>query len=158
MEVRDMSVISERTRQVELPASARARTTLGRLDYTDAFVLAGGAARERTGEDWARAVLEDAPPALRQSLRRGWCALGLRLGSTRDERRVLGWAVRRRTPEHVLLGADSPLGLRGDVLFATLVQLGNPLARQVWARVIPTHQRVVATLIDGAAERAAAAP
>ena len=103
-------------RQVAVPPVARGRSTLSRPDYEDAFVLDTGAAHERTGEEWARALLEDAPAGMQRSLRRGWCALGLLLGSTRDERRVLGWEVRRRAPEFALLGADSRLGMVGEVL------------------------------------------
>ena len=148
-------------RQVAVPPAARARSTL-RPDYEDAFVLETGAAQERTGEEWARALLEDAPAGMQRSLRRGWCALGLLLGSTRDERRVLGWEVRRRAPEFALLGADSRLGMVGEVLVerrpralivATFIQMRNPLARVVWAGVSPGHRQAVRALLEGVAAR-----
>ena len=149
-------------RQVAVPPAARARSTL-RPWYEDAFVLETGAAQERTGEEWARALLEDAPAGMQRSLRRGWwCALGLLLGSTRDERRVLGWEVRRRAPEFALLGADSRLGMVGEVLVehrprallvATFIQMRNPLARVVWAGVSPGHRQAVRALLEGVAAR-----
>ena len=45
-------------RQVSLPAGSRALSTLARIDYADAFTTRPGAgrARDRTGEQWARAV------------------------------------------------------------------------------------------------------
>jgi hypothetical protein len=143
--------------QIAVPAAARSLSTLPRIDYEDGFVVAVGAAEERSGEQWARAMLEDAPAETRRALRCGWAALGLQLGSTGDESRVLGWEVRRSTPELVLLGADSPLGLRaellferapGELFFATFLKLGNPLARATWAGVTPRHRQVVRGLLD----------
>jgi hypothetical protein len=144
-------------REVDMPPEARALTTLPRLDYEDAFIADVGAPYARTGEQWARAMLEDAPATTRVALRRGWCALGLRLGSTRDERRVLGWELRRNAPDFALLHAGSRLGLEGEVLFkpqhdgllfATFVQLRNPIARAVWARIAPGHQGLVRHLLE----------
>ena len=153
-----------RVRQVSLPPAARAATTLDRVDYADAFVLTTGPASGRTAEEWARAMLEGAPAAVRDSLRRGWFALGLRLGPTGSERFVLGWELRRSTPDMALLGARSRIGMPaellferrdGDLLFATLVQHRNPLVRAVWAAVEPLHVQVVRRVL-GRAGRAAA--
>ena len=74
-------------REVAFPPSARALTALSRVDYTDAFVRATRRAGDRTGEQWARAMLEDAPAATRRALRRGWFLLGVRLGSADDPQR-----------------------------------------------------------------------
>jgi len=143
-----------------MPRAARALSTLSRVDYEDAFVVEVGPARERTGEQWARAILEDAPASMRRALRSGWLALGLRLGSTRSDRSVLGWQVRRSTPDFALLAASSRFGLEGEVLVkhqqhtllvATFVQLENPIARTVWAGVAPGHRQVVRNLLEQAA-------
>ncbi len=150
---------TSRTRQVGVPSTARTLSTLPRLDYEDAFLVESAAAQERTAEQWARATLEGAPEKTRRTLRWGWFALGLRLGSTRDARRVLGWEVRRSSPDVALLAASSPLGLTGEVLFqrrdrkllfATFLQLRNPLARLLWARVAPGHRLVVRKLLERA--------
>jgi hypothetical protein len=70
---------------------------------------------------------------------------------------VLGWEIRRSSPDFVLLGARSPLGLEGEVLckrrqrtllVATFVQLKNPVARAVWAGTAPGHRRVVRHLLE----------
>lgn len=91
---------------------------------------------------------------------RGWCLLGLRLGPPWSSRRVLGWQIRRATPDLVLLAAGSRIGMpaellfkrEGDgLLFATFVQQRNSLARAVWARVVPVHQRTVKSLLTHAA-------
>jgi len=124
-------------RQVTPPPTARALSTLSRVDYEDAFLAGTGPAQDRTGEQWARAILEDAPMSTRNVLSRGWSAIGLRLGSTQSDRFVLGWEVQRSTPDVALLGASGRLGLSGELLFecqqhtllfATFVQLENRIA------------------------------
>jgi hypothetical protein len=152
-----------RVRQTALPVAARALSTLARIDYQDAFFVDTGPGRDRTGEQWARAVLEDAPPIVRSRLLRGWRRLGLKLGSPRSARRVLGWEIRRSSPDFVLLGAGSRVGLPGELLFkrepggllfATFVQQQNVVVRAVWARIAPGHRRVVRSLLAQAVRRA----
>lgn len=154
-----MGVAPAEVRKITAPPAARALSTLTRVDYEDAFLLEAGSGPDRTGEQWARAVLEDAPAGTRHALRAGWNALGLKLGSTRDEQLVLGWEIERRSPDFVLLAARSPLGLRGELLFkreqnallfATFLQFGNPGTRAAWAGIAPGHRRVVRWLLDQA--------
>jgi hypothetical protein len=75
---------------------------------------------------------------------------------------VLGWEVRRSTPDFVLLGAGSRLGMpaellvkrrRQTLLFATFVQKGNHIARAVWAGVDPVHRPVVRCVLEQASCR-----
>ena len=152
-------------RQVALPGPARGRSTLPRLDYTDAFVVQAASAQERTAEQWARAMLEGASAATRNGLRWGWSVLGLQLGSTRSAELVLGWELRRSTPEHVLLAARSRLGMVAELLFerrrrtllyATLLRHENPLARAVWAGVAPWHRVVVRQVLEDGRARTVA--
>ena len=147
--------------QISLPAEARALSTLLRIDYEDAFVVEG--ACEGTPQEWARLVIDDAPTRVRARLYMGWLSLGLRLGPPWSSHRVLGWRVARSEPDWLLLTASSWLGLRGELLFrveadgllfATLIQLNNPIARSVWARITDTHQHVVRSLLTHAAARA----
>jgi hypothetical protein len=158
-----MGIATIDVREIALPQSVRALSMLSRVDYTDAFVLATPPGEERTGEEWARAMLEDAPAPTRRALRRGWFALGVRLGSTRDRRRVLGWPVRQSSPEHAVLSADSLLGMEAEVVLkrepnglvvATVMKLKNPLARAVWAAFSSQHRRVVRHLLRQAGRRA----
>ncbi len=148
-----------RVRQVAVPRAARALSTLSHADYEDAFLVETGPAQDRTGEQWARAMLEDAPMVIRSALRSGWFALGLELGSPRSDRFVLGWEVRRSTPDFALLGVSSRLGLRAELLFkrqehallfATFVQQENRVGRAVWAGVAPVHRPVVRYLLERA--------
>jgi hypothetical protein len=70
--------------------------------------------------------------------------------------------LRRSTPEHVLLGADSRIGMPGELLFkkdgdtllfATFVHHGNLIARGLWAMVEPAHVRIVRNILDEASRR-----
>ena len=149
-------------REVAPPATARALSTLSHVDYEDAFLVETGPAQDRTGEQWARAILEDAPSVMRPALLWGWFALGLQLGPTRSDRFVLGWEVRRSSPDFALLCADSRLGLPAElllerqqkrILFATLVQQENHITRAVWAGVAPGHRQVVRYVLEQASCR-----
>ncbi len=148
-----------RVRQVTPPPCTRALSTFSRVDYQDAFVVATGPAQDRTAEQWARVLLEDAPASTRGSLSRGWARLGLLLGSAPPDRSVLGWEIRRSTPDIVLLGAEGRFGLSGELLFerrprtllcATFVHLENHVSRGLWAAIESRHQQVVRDLLEQA--------
>jgi hypothetical protein len=143
-------------RQVAVPAAVRALSTLERVDYADTFRVELADVRSRTAEDWARAVLEDAPLAVRGQLLSGWSSLGLKVGRGS----VLGWHVRSSTPDVLLLGAGSWIGMPGELLFkrersgllfATFVRHGNPAARALWGRVERVHVATVRRLLAAVA-------
>lgn len=75
---------------------------------------------------------------------------------------MLGWEIRANTPDFVLLGRDSLIGMPGELLFkcepeallfATLVHHAHHLARAVWAAVEPGHVRIVRALLEQASRR-----
>ena len=146
-----------RARQIPLPPEARTLSSLAPVDYEDAFVVEVDSAQERTAEEWARAILEGAPLRLRASLVAGWLGLGLKLGSPWSGGRLLGWPIRRSDPDVLLLGAGSRIGMPGEILLkreegslllATFIRHENRLARALWARVTPGHQRTVRHVLD----------
>ena len=154
-------------RQVTPPPAARALSTLCHVDYEDAFLAGTGQAPDRTAEQCARAILEDAPVSTRNALSRGWSALGLRLGSTQSDRFALGWQVRRSTPDVALLGASGRRGLSGELLFecqqhtllfATFVQLENRIARALWPGIAPGTDRSCRTSFSRASRTHPSAP
>jgi hypothetical protein len=57
-----------RVRPVAVPPAARTLGTLPHIDYEDAFLVETGPAQDRTSEQWARAILEDAPIIMRRAL------------------------------------------------------------------------------------------
>jgi hypothetical protein len=149
----------EAVRRITVPSAVQARCTLDRVDYADAFLVDVGQAQDQTSEHWARSVIEGAPPRTRRELSRGWFTLGLRLGPSYADQLVLGWEVRRNTPDLVLLGAKGRLGLAGELLFerqrdtllfATFVQLDNCVARAAWAGIASRHRQVVRHLLERA--------
>ncbi len=154
--------VPARVRQIAVPADARALSTLSRIDYEDAFVVDVGAVCERTAEQWARAVLEDASAGTRRRLQSGWCAIGLKLGVAPAERSVLGWPIRENSDEFVLLGAESRVGMAGELLFkrqpdallfATFIEQEGPVARGIWAGVQPIHVPAVHRLLERTSNR-----
>jgi hypothetical protein len=99
---------------------------------------------------------------MRRALPWGWLALGLRLGSTRSDRYVLGWEVRRSSPNYVLLGASSRIGMPAELLlkrqqdkllFATFVRHENANVRAAWAAIEPGHRPVVRYVLVQASRR-----
>ena len=150
-------------RQIAVPAEARQVSTLARIDYEDAHQLETQRAGELTAEQWARAILQDAPAAVRNVLRSGWASLGIQLGETNDPDLVLGWELRRNDPDRALLAASGArLGLIGEVLLlrwqdalvvATFIEFANPVARAVWVGVGPGHRQVVRRVLDQGVHR-----
>jgi hypothetical protein len=147
-------------RQIAVPAAARALTALDPADYEDAFVVVSPPAATRSAVDWAQAVLEEAPERQRREVRGAWAALGLQLAPAGSRDAVLGWHLRRAEGEVAVLAASSPLGIRGELVFAsrpdgllyaTFVRLAGDDARRAWARVRPAHPPVVRELLERAA-------
>jgi hypothetical protein len=136
-------------------------STLPRIDYCDAFLFDLGSAHDGSAEELMREVLEGAPLAVRTQLLSGWSTIGLKVRGG-AQRSLLGWEIRRAMPDHVLLGADSRIGMPGELLlrkedgallFATLVSQHNLLARAVWAVTEPVHVRVVREILTQASQR-----
>jgi hypothetical protein len=148
-------------RQIDVPSTVRALSTLPRIDYCDAFLFDAGASRRESAEELIREVLEGAALAVRTQLLSGWSAIGLEVGSG-SQGSVLGWEVRRSLPDHVLLGAESRIGMPGELLlrkddgallFATFVAQRNLIARAVWGVTEPVHVRVVRDILAQASRR-----
>lgn len=148
-------------REIGLPDEALSFSDLPRVDYTDSFLIDPGLAPERSPLDWMRAVLEGAPSSFRDRAPRMWLALGLKHGpATGSPDHVLGWPIRGADDEHALLGAESRLGMpaellvfrhEGELVFATLVRLGNPVMRGIWSVITPYHRDTVKRLLRRAA-------
>jgi hypothetical protein len=152
----------ERVRQVAVPPATRRLSTLSHVHYGDAFLIDVGQAQERTPEQWAHVILEDAPVTVRKALQSGWFALGLQGVPARSEPSVLGWKLFRSTPEYVLLAGTSRIGLSAELLlmrhehgllYATLLQQRNPMARALWAAVAPIHRPIVRYVLEQGSRR-----
>jgi hypothetical protein len=149
-------------RRVAVPVDAQALSTLTRIDYADAFLVDTDAAHGYPAEQWARLILQDAPVTARTQLVAGWTMLGLKLRNDQSDRSVLGWQMRASSPDFLLLGADSRIGMPAELLFkqtgdallfCTFVHHDNHIARAVWAATEPAHVRVVRDLLEQADAR-----
>jgi hypothetical protein len=152
----------DRVRQIAVPPATRSLSTLSHVDYADTFLVEVGTPKEWSAEQWARAVLNDAPIRVRANLLLGWSAIGLKPAIGRSGQSILGWKIRVSTPEFVLLGRDSLIGMPGELLFkcerhaltfATFVQHNSWIARAVWAAIEPVHIRVVSKVLEQASRR-----
>jgi hypothetical protein len=166
-------MMESRVQRVEVPATiASARP----YDYASAFALTLTVSPDRsapligtaprTAEQWARAVFEGAPAALRWCMVFGWrFVLGLRLHPDAGANEVLGWTVEATAsaPDTVTLAAASRF-LRaenivavdeGVVVWVTVVRYDNRAARPLWAVAAAIHHRTIPFLLGHAARVAA---
>ena len=157
-----MDTLGIGVRQIAVPAEARELCSLPRIDYEDGFLVEINSAQERTAMEWVKAILEDAPLAVRGKLLLGWSAIGLVPTLSMSGRSVLGWEIRTNTPDFVLLGRTSLIGMPGELLFkrepagllfATFVQQDNRMARAIWAATEPQHAPIVRDLLAQAGRR-----
>ena len=146
---------------IEADDELLACSTLPRIDHVDVHVVHIAPAALDSPESWIREILERTSAAMRVRLRAGWTMLGIGLHHGEADT-VAGWRIAHTSAEYVRLHGDSRLGLTGQliarvtedgVVFATVAQLSNPVARSVWARVLPTHLTIVRSLLQDAAER-----
>jgi hypothetical protein len=154
-----------RVRQITPDAHATSASTLTRVDYADAFVVDVDAPHSRRAEEWMRVILEDAPASVRLRLLSAWSAIGLKVSLPGSDRSVLGWKIRATDRDFVLLGAESRIGMPGELLlqrhetallFATFVQQDNAIARGLWASIEAAHVRTVRSILEMASRRTAA--
>ena len=146
---------------VEADDELLACSTLSRIDHVDVHLAHIAPTALDSPESWMREILEHTSAATRFRLRAGWTMLGIGLHHG-DADTVAGWRIAHSCAEYIRLQGDSRIGLTGElitrvtrdgVVFATVVQLSNPIARSVWARVLPTHLAIVRSLLEDAAQR-----
>src|SRR2546423_15536390 len=95
-------------RRIAVTQDDRAIDQVGTSNYAAAWEAAAAGVNRRSAEDWARAIFEDASPALRRFIVVGWiCGLGLRLGPRSSPDHVLGWAIASRSPDRIVLRVHS---------------------------------------------------
>ena len=146
-------------RQIPSPAALPTPTTLGRIDYADVFEVDVARPRDRSAEEWMRAILEGAPLGTRVQLLSAWSAIGLKLRLPGADSSILGWDIRAGDDDFVLLGAQSRIGMPGELLlrrqerrlvFATFVRHDNSIARTLWATIEASHVTTVRSLLERA--------
>ncbi|MFE0019779.1 hypothetical protein [Amycolatopsis sp. NPDC059021] len=130
--------------------------------YAGAFELSHPVTGDRSPEQWARAVWEQAPALVRRLLLGGWrIGLGLRLGPRDTPAQVLGWTLTSATGQVAVLDARSRLltarnvvELRGArVRWTTFVRFDTRPARVLWSLAVPVHHVMMSYLLRRAAEQ-----
>jgi hypothetical protein len=134
-----------------------------RYDYTDSFEAPVTATTDdRTPEQWARAVFEDAPRPVRWFLMTGFrYGLGLRFGPRPSPEHVLGWAIIEREPDSLTLESRSWF-LTSRLIFqteasrvtqSTFVRYDKRIAAIIWPPASILHRQIVPRLLRYAAAR-----
>ena len=142
-------------------ATARATpAAVAEPDYTAAFELVLPQPTTRSPEDWARAVFEGAPMALRRFIRAGWrFPLGFQLGPPGSPAHVLGSRIISADRTMIVLEQRSSLMTAHNIVFVertrivwtTLVRYQHPLARPLWSVSTALHHRILPRLLTRAA-------
>jgi hypothetical protein len=136
-------------------------------NYAVGFAIEVPSGDERSTEQWARAILEDAPVVLRVFIVAGWrFVLGLRLGPRHSPDHVLGWKVTARLPGETVLESRSAfmtarLVFHRDgthLVWATFVHYSRPIAGLIWPPVSLLHRRIVPYALRRAASDLSASP
>jgi len=155
-----------RAQRTAVPSAVRAVGPFTEeCDYEVAFEIERPEGRTLSGEQWARAMFEDAPLVLRWFLIVGWTAITCQLGPRRSPTGVLGWRLGRASADTAVLAVEAWIGLRSRLVisvdtdtvtvasFVRYTGRAAPLARAVWAATIPLHERILPYLLTSAARR-----
>jgi hypothetical protein len=141
----------------KISETARALSSLTRIDYADEFSLPTDAAA--TPEQWARAMFGDVPSFTERVIWRGF--LGLRLTTGRSPDTVAGWRITGRGEDWILLGAESWF-LTGNLLvkqdagqvsLVTFLRYDRSVGRAVWPPLSAVHRALVPGVLRAAAAR-----
>jgi hypothetical protein len=138
----------------DIPEAIRSLSTLAVPDYVDLFTALTSEATDRSPEQWARAVLEEAPLS-GQNARVLWRLMGLRLGPRHSPDHVQGWKIaehgdnwiRVETASWYMTAQAVCLVEEGQVSVSLSLRYENPIARLVWAFVAGPHQRAVPVML-----------
>jgi hypothetical protein len=150
------------TREIEIvvgvenvPKTVCVRSTLTRIDYTDAVTLATEAI-DATPEEWMRAVFEESP--IGQSAPLLWQALGLRLGPRPSPYHVQGWKIADRGADWIRVETSSWMmsaqavvqAAGGKVSLALFLRYDSPIAAWIWRVVSVQHRRAMPVMLHQA--------
>jgi hypothetical protein len=156
-----MSRGSMRARRIEGTAQIPGADTAAGSHYAAAWEVSIPSGDARSAEQWARAVFEEAPRAIRSFVMVGWIAgLGLRLGPRPSTDHVIGWQIASAAPDQIVLRVRSALlgtghlALRVErsrVVLGSFVRYEKRGARPIWAAVQPLHHLILPYLLGHAA-------
>jgi hypothetical protein len=129
-------------------------------DFACAYAVVIAPDDNRSSEQWARAVWEEAPAPLRWFMLAGWrLVLGFRLGPRDSPDHVLGWRIVDRGPDETVcqlrsgfLNAHNTFRkVDGTFVWSTFVTYERPMARVIWPPVSLAHRLLVRIALRRAA-------
>jgi hypothetical protein len=152
-----MSTVSCLVGVSEVPEAVRSLTTLADPDYADLFTITTAMAADRSAEEWARAVLEQAPVS-RRNARALWRFMGLHLGPRHSADHVQGWKIAARgdnwlrveTASWYLTAQAVCLVEERQVSLSLSLRYDRPVGALVWTLVSGPHQRAVPVMLHQA--------
>jgi hypothetical protein len=131
---------------------------LGSYDYADSFEIDLDRPVDRTPEEWMRAAIGDAHPAVKTTVGIAWKYLLRFELDGRAPRQLFGMPIIESTPEVAYMSGDSPLlvghliGRRNTPtqisLTTALIYKQQRLASAVWATAGPAHHRIAPYLLE----------
>lgn len=140
--------------QQDIPEAIRALSTIADPDYVDLFTLRTSSARDRSPEQWARAVFEDALGYVKGFLI--WrVIIGLRLKRRGSPDCVAGWEIADRGEDWLRMAAHSWM-LTAHLVFqtddeqvslATFIRYNHPVAARAWPRLSRKHRAAAPALL-----------
>jgi hypothetical protein len=148
-----------RATATSVPTQAHDLAGLDRVDYQDAFAVRSPA--PLTTDQWARLLIDGAPPVLRRLIYRVHKhLLGLRVEPAGSPNHLLGWELHGHGTDAVALAVDGGVitprivlsRSDGQVVAATLIRFDRLAARPIWAVVGPLHRAVARYLLGHAAD------
>jgi hypothetical protein len=131
-------------------------------NYADSFAAEIATGDDRTPEQWAHAVFEEAPRPVRWFLLAGFrYGLNLRLAPRTSPEHVFGWAILDRSPDSITIESRSWY-LTSRLLFetdpahvklSTHVRYDKPIAKALWPPVSILHRQILPRLLRHAARQ-----
>ncbi len=154
-----------RVRRIEIPQPIANSFACSTASYAAAFASWTEAAATRTPLQWARAVFEDGPNAVRWCIVFGWTRVfGLKLGPRPSDDHVLGWAISDGdlvtgstallAESKILRACNIVMVEETTVTWVTLVHHSLAAARPLWAFGRPIHHLTVRYLLARAVREA----
>jgi hypothetical protein len=141
----------------DAPRDVLAVDTFEHPDYIDVFTSKTPRARDRSPEEWGRAILEESPLGRRWA-RLVWHALGLRLGPSRSPGYIHGWKIADRGDDWIRIETSgwwatghAVCRVSDDsVTIALLLRYKHPLAPLLWGVVGRGHRMGVPGMLGQA--------
>jgi hypothetical protein len=139
-----------------LPEAVRALNALHDADHADACTAEVSNARDKTPEQWIRAVLEETPIGGRARL--FWRTLGVRLGPPNSPDHVQGWPIAARGNDWIRLETSTWFATLhalcyvddASVTVALFVRHENPAGPLIWMPVSVIHHRGLPAMVQQA--------